>query len=406
MSAPVQVVGVGADGWAGLGPAARTAIADARSLLGSPRQLGLVPAEATAADRHAWPSPLRDAYATTLPALADAGGLAVLASGDPMLHGVGATLADRLGPGRLRVHPHVSAFQLACARLGWAAATVELVSAVARPADVVATQLQPGRRLVAYVTGRDGAARLAAALRERAHGASTLVVAERLGAPDERVIRTTAAAFDEDADPLHLVAVEVRPDHAGVPLLPRTPGLPDEAYAHDGQLTKRDVRAITLAALAPVPHALLWDVGAGSGSVGIEWCRAEPTARALGFEPDPVRAARARENARTLGVPDRVEIREGRAPDALAQAPGPDAVFVGGAVSVPRVLDAAWSALAPGGRLVANAVTVESEQAVIAARAAHGGRLVRIQLAHADAVGAFTAMRPALPITQWAVRKP
>ncbi len=404
MSAPVNVVGIGADGWDGLGAAARTAIADATALLAAPRQLELVPDDATAAARHVWPSPMREAFATTLPALADAGGLTVLASGDPMLHGVGATLATHLGAERLRVHPHVSAFQLACARLGWASAEVELVSAVARPVDVVAASLQPGRRLVAYVTGADGAAQVARVLRERGFGTSTLHVAERLGAPEEHVTSTTAQAFEEIVDPLHVVAIEVRADD-GTLVLPRTPGLPDEAYAHDGQLTKREVRAVTIAALQPAPGQLLWDVGAGSGSIGIEWLRAEPTALAVGFEADPERAARARENARVLGVPDRLIVVDGRAPGVLQdlRRARPDAVFVGGAVSVEGVLRSAFDALKPGGRLVANAVTIESEQAVLAARAQHGGTLTRIQIAHQDAVGSFTAFRPALPVTQWSV---
>lgn len=403
----VQVVGIGADGWDGLGASARSAIADATALLASSRQLELVPGDVTRAVRHAWPSPMRDAYASLLPQLADAGGLTVLASGDPMLHGVGATLATQLGADRLRVHPHVSAFQLACARLGWPAAEVELVSAVARPVDVVAASLQPGRRLVAYVTGADGAAQVARVLRERGFGASALHVGERLGAPGERVTTSSAHEFEGIVDPLHVVAIEVRPD-AGTPLLPRTPGLPDDAFAHDGQLTKRDVRAMTLAALRPAPHQLLWDVGAGSGSVGIEWLRAEPTARAVAFEADARRADRARENARVLGVPDRLIVVDGRAPEVLrdGRRARPDAVFVGGAVSVAGVLEAAFDALVPGGRLVANAVTIESEQAVLRAQAQHGGTLTRVQVSHQDAVGSFTAFRPGLPVTRWEATKP
>lgn len=401
MSAPVAVVGIGADGWPGLAPAARAAVGEARVLVGSARQLALVPAGAAAGDRRPWPSPMTPLL-DALPALADAGGLCVLASGDPMLHGIGATLARRLGPARLRVHPHVSAFALACARLGWTAAETDLVSAVARPDEVVLARLQPGRRIVVYLTGTDGPARIAALLRDRGHGASVLTVAERLGAPGERLAVTTAAGHDgTPADPLHLVAIEVRAD-PGTPLLPRTPGLPDDAFDHDGQLTKREIRALTVSALQPTPDGLLWDVGAGSGSVAIEWLRAEPTARAVALEPRPDRAARIHANAAALGVPDRLEVRAGRAPEDLADLPAPDAVFVGGGVSVPGVLDACHDALRPGGRLVANAVTIEAEQALHAAHARHGGRLLRVQLAHADAIGGFTAWRPRLPVTQWA----
>lgn len=404
---PVAVVGLGADGWEGLGPAPRAAVAAARVLLGAPRQLDLVPAGSTRAQRRPWPSPMAALLddPAALHALADAGGLCVLASGDPLLHGVGASLASRLDPARLRIHPHVSAVQLACARLGWPLADVELVSAVARPTDVVAAALQPGRRLVVYLSGTDGAARLAATLRDRGAGASRLVVLEDLGAPSERRTDTTAAAHGgRPASTLHLVAVEVRAD-AGATLHPRTPGLPDDAYAHDGQLTKRDLRALAVCALRPGPGAVLWDVGAGSASVAIEFLRAEATARAVAVERRRDRAVRARENARTLGVPHRLEVVETDAPAGLADLPAPDAVFVGGGVSAPGVLDSAWTALRPGGRLVAHAVTLEAERAVHAARAARGGELTRIALAHADPVGRFEAWRPQMPVTRWSVTR-
>lgn len=321
-----------------------------------------------------------------------------------MLHGIGATLARRLGPQRLMVHPHPSAFALACARLGWPAAEVALVSAVARPPEVVARLLQPGRRLVVYATGADGAARVARVLRERGCGPSRLVVLEQLGGRRERIREATAEDWGEQpADPLHAVAVECRPA-PGALLLPRIPGLPDDAYAHDGQLTKRHVRALTLAALAPAPGQLLWDVGAGSGSVAIEWLRAEATARAVAVEARADRAERAAANALALGVP-RLEVRVGRAPDTLDGLPRPDAVFLGGGLTEPGLVAHAWEALAPGGRLVANAVTLEGEQAVVAARATHGGTLTRIELAHAESLGGFTSWRAALPIVQWAATK-
>ena len=399
----VAVVGIGADGWDGLGAAARTAIADARVLLGAARQLALVPPDATAAERRAWPTPMAPAL-RRLPALADEGGLCVLASGDPMLHGIGASLSDRLHPRRLRVHPHPSAFALACARLGWPAHTTELVSAVARPVDVVGARLQPGRRLVVYVTGTDGATLVAAALCERGFGASRMHVAERLGAPEERL--TSSAAHDLPAgprDPLHLVAIEVAAD-AGTPLLPHTPGLPDDAYVGDGQLTKRDVRALTVCALAPRPRALLWDVGAGSGTIGIEWLRAEPSARAVAVEPRADRRATIAENARRLGVP-RLEVADGSAPAALEALEAPDVVFVGGGASAPGVLETCWRRLRPGGRIVANVVTLEGEQALTAAHARHGGRLVRIALAQAAPVGGFTGWRAQMPVTQWVADK-
>ena len=392
----VAVVGIGADGWPGLGEAAREAVLDARIVYGSERQLSLLPPEVPG-KRRALPTPLERLFAEL-----GADGVCVLASGDPMLHGIGASLARRLGPERLEVHSHPSAFALACARLGWPAAEVELVSAVARPPDVIARVLQPGRRIVAYVTGEDGARTLAGVLTDRGFGASRFVVLERLGARDERVTEATAQAFDAPADALHAVAIEV----ADGPLLPLVPGLPDDAYETDGQLTKRHVRACTLAALAPLPHALLWDVGAGSGSIAIEWLRAEPTARAIAIEPEEARADRVERNALTLGVSDRLTVARARAPEALASLDRPSAVFVGGGVSAPSMLDACWHALPRGGRLVANAVTLEGEQALVSARAAHGGSLARIEIAHAEPIGNLTGWRTQRPVVQWAVTRP
>ncbi|MCK9249768.1 MAG: precorrin-6y C5,15-methyltransferase (decarboxylating) subunit CbiE [Solirubrobacteraceae bacterium] len=394
----LTVVGIGADGWDGLGTDARDALLLAPLVVGSTRQLDALPATVTA-PRRAWPSPMAPLVDDL--AAGRLGDAVVLASGDPMLHSVGSSLARRAAPGTVSVVPHPSAFALACARTGWDAATTTLVSAVGRPVDVVATALQTRRRIVVYVTGTDGAATLARALCDRGFGASSLTVLERLGATDERRTDTTAdAARDHVADPLHAVAVEVR----GGPSLPCMPGLPDDAYDHDGQLTKRHVRAMTLAALGPLPHETLWDVGAGSGSIAIEWLRAEPTADAVAIEADPVRAARIGANATRLGVP-RLRVVAGAAPDALADLPRPDVAFVGGGITVPGVLDRVWGALCPGGRLVANVVTLEGERALAAARDAHGGALVRIDVASAEPLGSLTGWRPQRPVVQWSVVK-
>ncbi|MEJ7655504.1 MAG: precorrin-6y C5,15-methyltransferase (decarboxylating) subunit CbiE [Thermoleophilaceae bacterium] len=395
-AARLTVVGLGADGWAGLGESARAAVLGADTIVGSERQLALVPE--TGAVRRPWPSPL-DPLVEELAAAPD-GSTCVLASGDPMLHGIGATLARRLGPNRLAVHPHPSAFALACARLGWPAAEVELVSAVGRPADAIAVVLQPGRRIVAYVAGADGATSVARVLRERGFGSSPLVVLEQLGGPAERLLESTAADWgDRAADPLHAVAIECRPDPA-TPLLSRSPGLPDEAYETDGQLTKREVRAVTLAALAPAPDRLLWDVGAGSGSVGIEWLRLDSTARAIAVEARPDRAERVAANALRLGVPG-LEVRSGEAPEALGDLDPPDAIFVGGGLTTPGLVGACWRALRGGGRIVANAVTLEGEQVLTATRAARGGELIRIAVDHAEPVGRFTGWRAQRPVVQW-----
>ncbi|MGA2453869.1 MAG: precorrin-6y C5,15-methyltransferase (decarboxylating) subunit CbiE [Solirubrobacteraceae bacterium] len=409
----LAVVGIGADGWAGLGEAARGAVLAAAEVVGSARQLALLPANVEATQRP-WPSPI-DALVEELVERAlgrDDGSVCVLASGDPMLHGIGATLARRLPADRFVVYPHPSAFALACARLGWPAAEVELVSAVAQPPEVVARLLQPRRRLVVYATGVGGAAAIAALLREHGFGPSRFVVLEQLGGTDERIVESTAAEWGEQtADPLHCVAIECSAELAGdahdrnnAAVLPLVPGLPDDAYEHDGQLTKRHVRAITLAALGPTPGALLWDVGAGSGSIAIEWLRAEPSARAFAVERHAERAERARANASRLGVP-RLEVVLGAAPEALCDLPGPDAIFIGGGLTSMNVVQRCWYSLRPGGTIVANAVTLEGERVLMLAREHCGGELARIEIAHVEPLGTFQAWRPQLPVVQWSARK-
>jgi precorrin-6Y C5,15-methyltransferase (decarboxylating) len=398
----IAVVGIGADGWAGLGEAARAAILAADEIVGSKRQLALLPAGTGAATRPL-PSPIEPLIEQL--ASGEHGDVCVLASGDPMLHGIGATLARRIGRERLEVHPHPSAFSLACARLAWPAAEVELVSAVARAPEVVTRSLAPGHRVVVYATGQDGAATVARVLCARGYGPSRFVVMEQLGAEREKIVDSTAAAWGARwADALHAIAIECRAAR-GTPLLQRSPGLPDDAYGGDGQLTKRHVRAMTLAALQPAPGQLLWDVGAASGSIGIEWLRAEPSARAIGIEARMDRARQARLNAKALGVPE-LDVRTGHAPEALAELPSPDAVFIGGGLTTPGLVERCWEALYPGGRLVANAVTLEGEQALVAARATYGGQLTRIEIAHAEPIGSFSGWRAQMPVVQWTALKP
>ncbi|GAB7052052.1 precorrin-6y C5,15-methyltransferase (decarboxylating) subunit CbiE [Catenuloplanes indicus] len=398
----VTVVGIGADGWDGLGPAGRAAVADADVLLGGDRQLALIPAEVTAR-RVSWPSPLRPALPGLLASFADRV-VCVLASGDPMHFGIGGTLARLAGAHGFRVVPHPSSISLACARLGWPVEETTVVSVVGRPLDALHATIQPGRRiLVLSADGRSPAA-VAGLLTRRGYGESALTVLENLDGPGERAVTGTAAGWPlPEAAPLNVLAVEcvAGPDAA---LLPTVPGLPDDAYDHDGQLTKREIRAITLARLAPVPGQLLWDVGAGAGSIAIEWMRAAPSCRAVAIEADQVRAARLTGNAAALGVPS-LALVLGAAPAALDGLEDPDAIFVGGGVTAPGMIERCWAALRPGGRLVVNAVTIESERVVTAARDALGGDLTRIEISRAGAVGGFTAWRPALPVTQWTVRR-
>jgi precorrin-6B C5,15-methyltransferase / cobalt-precorrin-6B C5,C15-methyltransferase len=398
----VTVVGIGADGWDGLSPAARRAVEDAEVLRGSDRQLALVPA-AVAAERVPWPTPMLPAV-SELPAAHPGRRVVVLASGDPMLSGVGTTLVRALGPEAVRVLPHPSSVSLACARLGWAVEETAVLTVVGRPVELVVPHATPGRRLL--VLGSDGGtpAEVAKLLAGAGYGASRVVALAQLGGPDERRFDGTAAAWSHArTDPLVVTAVEVVADPGTVPL-PAVPGLPDDAYAHDGQLTKRDVRAVTLARLAPLPGQLLWDVGAGAGSIGIEWMRVHPTCRAIAVETHRERARRIAENAVRLGVPG-LRVVEGRAPEALEPLPAPDAVFVGGGATTPLLLDACWEALAPGGRLVVNAVTVQSEAVLAEWHGRAGGELTRLSVAQAAPVGGFTGWRPAMPVTVWSVTR-
>jgi len=329
----------------------------------------------------------------------------VLASGDPMFFGVGASLARELAPGELRILPAPSSVSLAAARLGWPLQSTPVVSLVARPLAALNAHIHPGTRLLVLSNDGDSPAAIAALLRERGFGPSRLSVFEHLGGARERRIDGLAEGWSlARAADLNLLAIECLAG-AEARYLALTPGLPDDAYRHDGQLTKRDVRAITLSRLAPSPGELLWDVGAGCGSIGIEWLRAHPSCRAIAIEADEGRQAHIAHNRDALGVPG-LQLVAGRAPEALEGLAAPDAIFIGGGVTVPGVLHGCWQALKPGGRLVANAVTLQSEAALVAFRGEQGGELTRIEVAQAKPLGGFDTWRAALPISLLEVRKP
>uniref|UniRef100_A0AAU2V658 Precorrin-6y C5,15-methyltransferase (Decarboxylating) subunit CbiE n=1 Tax=Streptomyces sp. NBC_00003 TaxID=2903608 RepID=A0AAU2V658_9ACTN len=397
----VTVIGIGADGWDGLAPRSRDALGRADVIIGGPRQLALLP-DGCGAVRVPWPTPLRPA----VPALLEAHHgrrIAVLASGDPMFYGIGRTLTELLGAPP-RVLPHPSSLSYACARLGWAVEETEVVTVVGRPVERIAAALHDGRRVLVLSAGADTPADVAALLRDRGFGPSRMRVLEQLGSEDERCVDGVADEWDAGpGDALNVVAVDCRraPDALR---LGAVPGLPDSAYEHDGQLTKRHIRAATLGALAPAPGELLWDIGGGSGSIAVEWMRTHPSCRAFTVERDPVRADRIARNADRLGVPG-LRVVTGAAPSVLGQLPSPDAVFIGGGLTAPGLLAACWDALPVGGRLVANTVTLESEALLAEWYRRHGGELVRLAVAHAVPVGGFTGWRQAMPVTQWAVVK-
>ena len=399
-SAVVTVIGIGAGGWPDLSGTARSALLRSEVVFGSARQLGML---ATDLDvrRVPWPSPLVPA----LPGLLETERgrrVCVLASGDPMFHGIGATLVRLLGADAVRVLPHPSSVSLAAARLGWDLARADVVSLVTAPVETLHRVINPGRRILVLSAGAHTPAAVADLLTARGHGSALVTVLEQLGGPGERVTTATADGWTlPDADPLNVIAIECG---AG-PATGIVPGLPDDAYSGDGQLTKREVRAVTLAALAPTPGELLWDVGAGSGSIGIEWMRAHPACRAIAIESSADRVATITANAAALGVPG-LRVVHGRAPEALAGLPQPDTIFIGGGLTRDGVLERCLAALRPGGRLVANAVTVESEAALAAAYARLGGRLSRITVQRGSPVGGFTGWRSLMPVTIWTTTLP
>ncbi len=396
----LTLVGVGEDGVEGLPPAARGAIATATLVVGGTRHLALTRPLHTA-EILAWPHPMSDAY----PAILARRGrpTAVLASGDPLWFGVGATLARLVPAAEMRCLPAPSSISLACARLAWSLQDATVVSLCGRPTPTLRPWLHPGARLVVLSADADTPREIAVLLAAHGAPASTLHVMEALGGPRERIRIIPAHAFSlADIDPLNLVAIEVDPSAHALPL---TPGLPDALFEHDGQITKSEVRAATMAALAPRRGETLWDIGCGSGSIAIEWLLRDPTLRATALDARPDRAARAARNAATLGVP-RLEIRVGAAPSALHGLPRPHAVFLGGGATAPGVIDAAWSALPPGGRLVANSVTLETDAALARARTTLGGTLTRIGIERLDRIGTMHAFRPAMAVTQLCAVKP
>lgn len=394
----LSIVGIGEDGLPGLGDAAKTAIADAEIVFGGARHIELA-APAITGEARQWLSPFS---ASIEAVIAERGRkVCVLASGDPFYHGVGATLARHIDASQMVVYPHPSSFSLAAARLGWPLQDVLTLSLHGRPLDLIRPHLHTGARILALTSDEHGPAALAKLLTDAGFGISIVTVLEALGGPNETVRSHVAMNFAlRDIDPLNICAISVVA-LPGARVLPLTPGLDDALFEHDGQITKREVRALTLSALAPRRGETLWDIGAGSGSIAIEWMLADPSLRAFAVEADPERAARISRNATNFGTPD-LNLIIGTAPGALAGLDPPHAIFVGGGGSEPGVLDAAIAALRPGGRLVVNAVTLELEAILLSRHAELGGSLTRIAVSRADAVGSMRAWRPAIPITQWA----
>ncbi|OUJ12738.1 precorrin-6y C5,15-methyltransferase (decarboxylating) subunit CbiE [Acetobacter okinawensis] len=398
----LSVIGVGEDGLSGLSGTARDLIAQAEYVFGGTRHLALV-ATLPQGICTAWPTPFSEGVRQVLALRGRQ--VVVLASGDPFFYGVGGVLARSLGVGEMLCLPGVSSVALACARLGWAREQCHVVSVCGRPVERVRPFLQPQARLLVLSADATSPRLLAEWLVGLGLGAVRCHVLEALGGANERCRSFVA----EDGPPpdvgaLNLLALEV-PANLSALCLPRCAGLPDSCFEHDGQLTRQDIRAVTLSALAPRTGELLWDIGGGAGSVSIEWMLAAPECRAITIESVAERAARIMRNAQALGVPDLLVV-QARAPQGLDGLDMPDAIFVGGGASRPGVLEQAWAALRPGGRMVVNAVVVETENRLLQAVREWGGRLTRLSIARLDAVGGFHAFRPAMTVTQWVASKP
>jgi precorrin-6Y C5,15-methyltransferase (decarboxylating) len=397
----LAVVGIGEDGLDGLSASARAVVQAGEVLVGGARHLALLPDHP--AERLCWRRPLE----ATLEDLAARRGrrVVVLASGDPMWFGVGELLARHFGPRSMRVLPAPSTFSLVCARLGWPLSETECLSVHARPLAVLHRHLYPGARLIALSHDGDTPNRVAALLSGRGFGPSRIWTFEHLGGPAERQRDGVAERWQAiELAPLNALAVECIAG-ADATVWPLLPGLPDDTFQADGMLTKREIRAATIAQLAPLPGQCLWDVGAGSGAIAIEWLRAARRGRALAIEREPARCAMITNNAERLGTPE-LEVICGAAPGQLTGLPPPDAVFIGGGISTPGVMEASWTALGPGGRLVANVVTAEGERVLLEWQARHGGELTRLAIARLAPVGPHHGWRPLMPVTQLTLTKP
>jgi precorrin-6Y C5,15-methyltransferase (decarboxylating) len=396
----LTIVGIGEDGIAGLPPIHRDLIAAAKFIVGGERHLAML--GDTEAETQSWASPLSLTVAEILKRRGTP--VVVLATGDPMHFGIGVTLAKKVARDEIAIHPHLSAFTLAASRLAWPLAEVECLTFHGRPIELLTAAVTPRQKLMILSHDSTTPGLVAARLAALGYGPSRFIVLEHMGGAKERVRETVAADWASgDVADLNTIAIECRPG-PNARILHRGFGLPDEAFRHDGQLTKREIRATALSALGPLHGELLWDIGAGNGSIAIEWLRHDRSLRAIAIERRPERAAMIRENAAALGTPN-LKLVEATVPEALENLPSPDAIFIGGGGGTPGLIGKAWAALKPGGRLVAHAVTVESELALFAGYHAYGGEVTRLSIARMQPVGGYHGWKPLMPVTQWRVLK-
>ena len=393
----LSIVGIGEDGLQGLSAIARSLIDQAEVIIGGDRHLSMLPG-VYRGEKIAWTSPITTSITEIIRRRGQL--ICVLASGDPLCYGIGVTLTRQFPLEEITIIPAPSTFSLVCAKLGWSLTETETLSLCGRPGSLLQSYIYPQAQLLILSAGKDTPAIVAEILTNRGYGGSKITVLEHLGGIQERIVQGTAASWSEtEIAPLNAIAVNCIADPGVIPL-PRLPGLPDHAYHHDGQLTKREVRAVTLAKLAPTPGELLWDVGAGCGSISIEWMRTNSRCQAIAIEQNPGRLKYIADNAAALGTPH-LKIIPGQAPSSLKDLPTPDAIFIGGGVTAEDLFDTCWTALRPGGRLVANVVTIEGEQTLFKWYNQVGGNFTRVSIQRAEPIGKFLGWRAMSPVTQW-----
>ncbi|MDM3848352.1 MAG: precorrin-6y C5,15-methyltransferase (decarboxylating) subunit CbiE [Aphanizomenon gracile PMC638.10] len=393
----LSIIGIGEDGLVGLSPIALSCLEKAKIIFGGERHLSMIPQDDNR-EKISWKSP----FSTSITDIINYRGEAVciLASGDPLCYGVGATILKDIDISEITIIPAPSAFSLACSRLGWSLTEVETLSLCGRPVSLLQSYIYPGAKLLILSEGKNTPAVMAEILINRGYGNSRITILEKMGNINENIITDIAGNWqEENIAPLNTIAVECIADK-GIIGLSRFPGLPDSAFHHDGQLTKREVRAVTLSSLAPLPGELLWDVGAGCGSISIEWMRSDRRCRAIAIEQNSTRLNYIADNAAALGTPN-LQIMAGKALEVILNLPAPNAIFIGGGVTAPEILENCWNALLPGGRMVVNIVTLEGEQRLYQWYETVGGNFTRIAIQRAEPIGKFLGWKSMSPVTQW-----
>ncbi|QYX31527.1 precorrin-6y C5,15-methyltransferase (decarboxylating) subunit CbiE [Sphaerospermopsis torques-reginae] len=399
----LSIIGIGEDGIQGLSAIALSILNQAKIIIGGERHLAMLPPE-DYREKIKWKSPFHSSITEIINRRGEGKSICILASGDPMCYGVGATIIKHIPIDEITIIPSPSAFSLACSRLGWNFTETETLSLCGRPVSLLQSYIYSGAKLLILSAGKNTPKNVAEILTKRGYGNSKITVLERMGGMNERVFTGVANSWKErDIASLNTIAVECIAD-LGITGLSRFPGLPDSAFHHDGQLTKREVRAVTLSTLAPLPGELLWDIGAGCGSISIEWMRSNMRCGAIAIEQNTNRLNYIADNAAALGTPN-LQIIAGKSPEVIQNLPTPDAIFIGGGVTAPGLFDICWNALKIGGRMVANVVTLEGEKTLFEWYEKVGGNFTRISIQRAEPIGKFLGWKGMSQVTQWVAYK-